>query len=55
MRQGCIISPNLFNIIYAEDIMREALEDFDGGVKFGGTKVTNLRHADNITLVCDIL
>ena len=29
VRQGCISSPLLF-IIYAENIMREALEDWDG-------------------------
>ena len=40
-----------FNI-YSEDIMREALEGFNGGVKFGGTKITNLRYADDTTLVC---
>ena len=34
VRQGCILSPQLFNI-YAESIMREALEEFQGGVKIG--------------------
>ena len=52
MRQGCILSPNLFNI-YSEDIMREALEGFNGGVKFRGTKITNLRYADDTTLICN--
>ena len=33
--------------------MRETLEDFDGGVKFGDTKVTNLRYADDTTLICN--
>ena len=50
VRQGCILSPNLFNI-YSEDIMRNALEGFNGGVKFGGKKITN-RYADDTTLVC---
>ena len=31
--------------------MREALEGFNGGVKFGGTKITNLRYADDTTLI----
>ena len=32
--------------------MRNALEGFNGGVKFGGKKITNLRYADDTTLVC---
>ena len=52
LRQGCILSPNLFNI-YSEDIMKEDLEGFNGGVKFGGTKITNQRYADDTTLVCN--
>ena len=45
------MSPSFFNV-YSEDIMREALESFDGGVKFGGTKISNLRYADDTTLIC---
>jgi hypothetical protein len=51
VRQGCILSPSFFNV-YAEEIMREALEGFSGGVKFGGSLVTNLRYADDTTLIC---
>ena len=32
--------------------MREALED--GGVTIGGQRITNLRYADDTTLVCKI-
>ena len=32
--------------------MRNALEGFNGGVQFGGKKITNLRYADDTTLVC---
>ena len=32
--------------------MRNALEGFNGGVKFGGKKITNLKYADDTTLVC---
>ena len=39
--------------LYSDDIMREALEGFNGWVKFGGTKITNLRYADNTTLICN--
>ena len=49
MRQGCILPPLLFNI-YAENIMREALEEWERGISIGGRMVTNLRYADNTTL-----
>ena len=51
LRQGCILSPSLFNI-YSEDIMRDALDGFIGGIKFGGKCITNLRYADDTTLIC---
>ena len=39
-----------FNV-YSEDIMREALHGFEGGVRSGGEKITDLRYADHITLI----
>ena len=33
--------------------MRQVLEGFNGGVNFGGTKITNLRYADDTTLFCN--
>ena len=50
VRQGCILSPILFNI-YAERVMREALVDYDGGVRIGGLRLTNLRYADDTSLL----
>ena len=50
VRQGCILSPLLYNI-YAEHIMREALHDWKGGISIGGRKITNLRYADDTTLL----
>jgi hypothetical protein len=50
VRQGCILSPYLFNI-YAEYIMRKAFDEFDGQVSVGGRTITNLRYADDTTLI----
>jgi hypothetical protein len=44
------MSPALYNI-YAESIMREALEGFFGGISIGGRMVSNLRFAADTTLV----
>ena len=49
VRQGCILSPCLFNL-YAEYIMRNAgLEEAQAGIKIAGRNSNNLRHADDIT------
>ena len=49
VRQGCILSPCLFNF-YAEYIMRNAgLEDAPAGIKTAGRNINNLRYADGIT------
>ena len=45
-----MLSPLLFNI-YAENIMREALEEWESGISIGGRIVTNLRYADDTTLL----
>ena len=50
VRQGCILSPHLFNI-YSETIMRNALEDFEGSITVGGRPITNLRYADDTVLI----
>jgi len=51
VRQGCIVSPSLFNI-YAEGIMRGAgLEEIEDGVRIGGRIINNLRYADDVTLM----
>ena len=47
VRQGCILSPTLFNI-FLEEIMTEALEKHHGTVSIGGKTITNLRFADDI-------
>ena len=51
VRQGCILSPVLFNL-YAERIIRMAeLETADEGVKIAGQILNNLRYADDTTLL----
>lgn len=51
VRQGCILSPHLFNL-YTEQVMRESDID-DMGVKIGGRNITNLRYADDTALLAD--
>jgi len=47
VRQGCVLSPYLFNIL-VEMVIRETVDGFQGGLQIGGQMVTNLRHADDI-------
>ena len=50
-RQGCILSPYLFNF-YAEYIMRNGgLEEAQAGIKIAGRNINNLRYADDTTLM----
>ena len=51
--QGCILSPDLFNL-YAEYIMRNAgLEETQAGIKIAGRNSNNLRYADDTTLMAE--
>ena len=51
VKQGCILSPDLFKI-YLKHIMREALEEHQNtGAGIGGTNINNLRFADDIDLI----
>ena len=53
VRQGCILSPCLFNF-YAEYIMRNAgLEETQAGIKMAGRNINNLRYADDTTLMAE--
>ena len=53
VRQGCILSPSLFNL-HAEYIMRNAgLEEAQAGIKIAGRNINNLRYADDTTLMAE--
>ena len=50
VRQGCILSPCLFNL-YPEHIMQNArLDEAQAGIKIARRNINNLRYADD-TLV----
>ena len=50
VRQGCMLSPCLFNL-YAEHIMQNAgLDESQAGIKTAGRNTNNLRYADDTTL-----
>ena len=52
-RQGCIVSPVIFNM-YAEMIMRNAsIDESNIGVKIAGRNINNLRYADDTTLMAE--
>ena len=53
VRQGCILSPCLFNL-YAGYIMRNAgLEERQTGIKIAGRNINHLRYADDTTLMAE--
>ena len=53
VRQGCVLSPCLFNF-YAEHIMRNAgLGEAQAGIKIARRNINNLRYADDTSLMAE--
>ena len=52
VRQGCILSPQLFNILL-ELVITTAIEDSNIGFRLNGSIVNNLRFADDIALMAE--
>ena len=53
VRQGCILSPCLFNF-YAEYIMRNArLDEAQAGIQISGRNINDLRYAQDTTLMAE--
>ena len=53
VRQGCIVSPCLFNF-YGQYIMRNAgLDEAQAGIKIAGRNINNLIYADDTTLMAE--
>ena len=53
VRQGCILSPCLFNL-YTEYIMKNSgLDEAQAGIRISGRNINNLRYADDTTLMAE--
>ena len=51
VRQGCILSPCLFNLHAVYTMSNAGLDETLAGIKIAGININNLRYADDTTLM----
>ena len=51
--QGYILSPCLFNLHAAHNMLRMKLDEAQAGIKIAGRNTNNLRYADDTTLMAE--
>ena len=52
VRQGCVLSPVLFNI-FMDKVMREAMKSWRGGVQMLNTQAKGLLFADDVAVTAE--
>ena len=52
VRQGCVLSPCLFNL-YAEYVRNSGLDEAQAGIKIAGRNINNLRYVDDTILMAE--
>ena len=53
VRQGCILSPCLFNLYVEYTMWNAGLDEAQDGIKIAGRNINNLRYADDTTLMAE--
>ena len=53
VRQGCILSPYLFNLYAEYTIQNAGLDEAQAGIKIAGRNINNLRYTDDTTLTAE--
>ena len=53
VRQGCILSPSLFNLCAGYIMRTTGLEEAQAGIKIAGRNTNNLRYAGDTTLMAE--
>jgi len=53
LRQGCILSPCLFNLYVVYIVQNAGLDEAQAGIKITGININNLRYPDDTTLMAE--